>query len=521
MSDPNPINLNIAPAKTFTAAAATLKQHTTSTFTRDGMRFSGGRSSTIDGIQVYQPTDPYGQTRRNLFKIAMTNPYVKRCVAIQSKFVTGLGYTTKIVPRDDEHLSDEKQKAFEDQTLEMEINIRDIGEKQPKTYMDLKKWVDQHCKDMKLEEAIWWMYYTALQQGRAVVAMIPFDGLPQEFRTIHPDHTLLPVLNDQTNELFGVRIVGLKGRYNNSGILKSENMIYYYRGTNIMLFSDYFGDTPLNDIVEIANNLSIVLKDDANKAAMKSWFTPQVYSVPIGPQDFGKEKTVLDNFLRQVGDPSSSVAAVPTSPDQTQRGVEVISQPTSSNQGIASLETIRLMLIKAIIAIFGIPGFMMSEGDVGQLGGNTNISEIDNYLNVEIAPDRQRVDEIISQQVYDRILCVISGIEDPDDLPCKIIHQYNKPKLFTLLNPATMQAILGWINAQLITVDGALDLLGLQEYAPTEDDKQKNLQFQQQKAEIAAKTKVGISEQSADGGSLGGNSSPDKPANSTSEGVER
>jgi hypothetical protein len=465
---------------------------------------SKGYKFQYGNIQVYQPVDPYGEERRDEFRRAMKNPYVRRCVNIQARLVAGLGYTTRIAPRGKDMLPDIEQDAFESSQVFVPYLSKLM------TWKQVKDWVDKHCQEMKLARAMWWLYYNAVQQGRAVVAMLPFDEMPTQFRTIHPEHTMLPVIDNETGELVGVRVVGIRGRYTNGNILDTRYMVYHYIGENIELFSNYYGETRLDDISDIANNLNIVLKDDYNRAALKTWFQNTVYGVPIPPQEFGNETAVLNNFLTMATDPNSSIVAVPTSVDTSQRGVEIINQQTNPGN-TDSLEVIRLGLVKAIIAAFGIPGFMMSEADVGQLGGNTNLSELDNYLNIEIAPERELLEEAIEQQVYDRILCYLFNKDNPDDLPCTIHHQYNKPKMFTLLNPATMIAILNWIKSGLITEEGAREWLGLQEFSP-EPSMQPLTPPGAQNPQISPVGKQNNAP-SADSESLGGVAGFRKPAN--------
>ena len=356
-------------------------------------RWVNGESVEIPnkaGIRAWEAIDPYTAQEREEFRLAIKNPYVKRACRIQSNYVAGQGYTTKIVNRDEEELPEEQQTKFEQTPIHVPAFDEMI------TPEELKDRIDRMMKKMDLESNIYNVYYTALQQGRAVLAFTPLQKnpktdeflLPSQFRFIRPEHTMRPVINQNTGELEGVRLIGIESDQRDN-ILDKDRMCYIMHGFNNELFSDFYGDSKLADIADIASNLNVVLNQDYEQAALHSWYTPPIFSIPIPPQEYGNETGVLSEFLQNISDSKGQIAAVTRSANKEDIGVELLNSGGGSQSGnIAGLEVIRLGLVKAIIAHFGIPGFMLSEGDVGQLGGNTNISEMDNYLQTEITPER-------------------------------------------------------------------------------------------------------------------------------------
>jgi hypothetical protein len=127
------------------------------------------------------------------------------------------------------------------------------------------------------------------------------------------------------------------------------------------------------------------------------------------------------------------------------------------------LEVIRTGLIKAIITAYGLPGFMLAEGDIGKLGGNANIEEIDAYLNQEIRPERIILEKTLEKQFYDTILSILFDTDDATNIPVKIKFAFNKPRLVTLITPDMFQVLTQMAQFNLIDESGIRDILGLED----------------------------------------------------------
>ena len=77
-------------------------------FDRSLWRRMNGQDGTFQGLQVWHPMDPYSGLQRKEFRSAMTNPYVYRASRIHTTFTTGQGYTTEIVPRQEEDVPEDQ-----------------------------------------------------------------------------------------------------------------------------------------------------------------------------------------------------------------------------------------------------------------------------------------------------------------------------------------------------------------------------------------------------------------------------
>lgn len=428
----------------------------------DAWKKHQGNSLEYQGIQVFAAVDPYKSKQRKEFKSAMNNPYVYRASRIHTTFTAGQGYTTNIVPRKEEDIPSEQQEAWAS-TEKIFVPYYD----KELTPEQIKDKIDKMAIDMDLATNLFNGYFTALEQGRCVLALTPLatddEGkfqMPEQIRLIRPEFTERPVINENTSELEGVRIIGVQSPQRDN-ILPKNRMIYIMHGFNNELFADYYGDSKVARIADEANTLNIILNQDYERAAESTWYKPPIYSVPIPPQEYGNEQNVLADFLSHANDSKGQSLAVtgPSSPEDP--GVTVLNAPV--NADIGGLETIRTGLIKAIITAYGLPGFMLAEGDIGKLGGNANIEEVDAYLNQEIRPERNILENIVEKQYFDVILAIMFNVDDARNIPVKIKFQFNKPRLVTLLTPEMFSVLVQMVQLGFIDESGIRDILGLEE----------------------------------------------------------
>lgn len=434
----------------------------------DGAAQSVWRSPRFDkgnweGLQVWVPVDPYTIQERQEFRTAMSNPYVWRANRIITKLVAGQGYTTDVVPREEEEVEKDqleqwqKTKKFKVPYLNKEMTPEQI-----------KDFIDKKSKDMDLAEQVFNGYFTSREQGRCVLGLTPIDRdedgrwqFPTSIRYIRPEFTLRPFLDANTGEIVGVQIVGLTS--NQQFILPIERMLYITNDFNLELFSDYFGDSQVARVVDAANVLNIIFADDFLHAAESTWHQPKVFGVPIQPQDFGNEETVLDEFLKRNENSKGQDIAVTQNSDGS-GGVSLLSSSTNAGD-IAGLERIVIRCIKVILAFYNLPGFMLSEGDLGSLGGSSNMEEIDMFINTEVLPERIKLENMVDSQLYDKMLSILFDVENADDVPIKLKHKFNKPKLSSIFRADLYEMGKDMVAEGLMDKDGLIEMLGLEEFS--------------------------------------------------------
>ena len=148
-------------------------------------------------------------------------------------------------------------------------------------------------------------------------------------------------------------------------------------------------------------------------------------------------------------------------------GVTVLSSTTNSGD-ISGLNIIAIRCIKAILAYYNIPPFMLSEGDKGSLGGNSNNSEIDMFENSELIPEKLKLDKTVESQYYDKILAILFHVSDPTNIPIKLLHKYNKAKITTMFRPDLYEIGKDMVRQGLLEKSKLADLVGFGEFAKKE-----------------------------------------------------
>lgn len=420
-----------------------------------------GTSSKYEGLHVFIPTDPYSATERKEFRTAVENPYVYKAIRTSATMTVGQGFTTSLVPREEEEIPAEQREAFNAQIFHVPyFNKKMTGEQ-------ILDYVDRLSLKLDLQTNIFNAFTTEMEQGRAVLALLPLnrndDGkytMPQQIKLVRPEHTLRPIVDQDNGELVGCQITGAKTP---DGVVPVSRIIYFMNGYNNELFSDFFGDSKVARISDLANSLNIILTQDYPNTAKNVWFKPRVWAIPIPPQEYGNEKSIISQFMGEVNNSEGKDVGVTGPSNKDDIGVQVVGGE-GGRADVSGLEVIRQGVVKAIITSFGIPSFILDEGDFGPLGGNAQITQLDTYINTEVRPERQNIENILEKQYYDRILCVLFDVEKPDAIPIKIKHHFNKPKLWTLMSPEMFGVFMQMLQAQLIDADGIRDMLGLDEF---------------------------------------------------------
>ena len=424
---------------------------------------NGFQTEDWNGLQVWAPVDPYDTAQRLEFRAAMQNAYVYRANWIITKLVAGQGYTTEILPRQDEELETEQLDQWK---MTQPIKVPYLDKEM--TPQQLQDFIDKLGRDMDLAGQIFNGYITAREQGRGVLAMTPIDRdedtgewqLPTSIQYIRPEFTLRPYLDEHTAEMVGVQIVGLKSTQ--QFILPIERTIYIENGFNQELFSDHYGDSQVDRVTDAANVLNLIFADDFLHAAEATWHQPKIFGIPIQPQDFGNEEAILDDFLRKNADSKGQDIAVVMNPDG-KGGVTLLNSTTNSGN-ISGLETIVKRCIKLILAYYNLPGFMLSESEGGSLGGNANTEEIDMFINTEILPERIKLENMISDQYYDKILQVLFKTDDINNVPIKMNHKFNKPRITSVFRPDLYEMGKDMVLQGLIDKDGLIDMMGVEQF---------------------------------------------------------
>ena len=431
----------------------------------------------LGSMYLFPSTDPYSSKQRQEMRAVNESvSWINRAVRIMVTAITGFGYTISVEPRkEDEQMEDEQLDKWKQQERYNLPGLKDTEELQTKeenawtggmSGAELEKWIMDYSVALDLQSHISRAFRYTLEQGNCGIAMLPdyrVDeegeqddngewGLPQVLRTIRPEHNVKIWLDTTTGEMSSLQTIGIT---NNGGKLDSERLIWLMTEMNLELNTDYYGESRILPLLDISKVMAILYGKDLPEAAMYTWHQPKIFKVEIPPRDYKKVSQVLKEFLRANNNAAGRDIAVT-------QNVELISG--SSNTGdITGLLAMDDHMIDQIAGFFNIPPFLLSKGKAGNMGGNANAEEIDGFLNLEVRPNQEIIENFIEKQFFDRILKIIFREENLDEIPVKVKMNMIKPEISTLFNKEQYEIMLDMVSKKLISKDKMMDKLHLTE----------------------------------------------------------
>lgn len=433
----------------------------------------------LGSFYLFPSTDPYSsKIRQELRAVNEGVSWINKIVRVMVACVTGWGYTLSLEPREeDEQLEDEKLEQWK-QTKRWNLpgldidELKDLGEDQWTGGMsgaELEKWMTDYAIALDLQSHNSRAYRYALEQGNCGIAMLPEqrvnpDGeidpngefeLPQLLRTIRPEFNVKIWLDVDTGELSSLQIIGLTS---NGGKLDSERLVWIMTEMNLEINTDYYGESRILPLLDVAKVQSILYGKDMPEAAQYTWHQPKIFQVEIPPRDYKKVTTVLKEFLKANNNAAGRDIAVT-------QNVTPISSTTNTGD-IAGLMMMDDHIIDQELGFFNMPPFLVSKGKSGNLGGNAQTEEIDAFLNVEVRPQQEILENFWEKQFFDRILKIIFRQESLHDIPVKFKMNLIKPDISTLFNKDQYEILLDMVEKKFISKDKMMDKLHLTDAQP-------------------------------------------------------
>ena len=413
-------------------------------------------------FQIFPSVDPYPSQLRQLFRILNDeNPWVARAQQIIQKLVVR-EFATEALPRESEELDAEALKQWQDTPLKETPPFFDQKE-EGVTPNQIKKFIDRMAKTLDLKDIIFDAYMFAREQGRTAIGMFP-EGrdpdtgkyvMPQALRLIRPELLRRPIVNFDTSELVAVEVTGLTS---NGARFDANRLIYMFKSKNLDLFSDFYGRSDIRPIVDVGKVLLVLYSRDYLAATINTWHTPLIFKHTVPGKDFSRINSIMDQFNLDLANNAGKDISVSHNVD--------LLNPSGSNPGdLNGLSLIENQCIDTIAGYNNIPPFMFAKGKAGRLGGNANKEEIDSFLQTEVEPEQEWLEQVIERQFYDRILAIIWGIEprDVEKIPMRIEHNFETPVIQTEVDPAQFEMMMKLVNGGVTTMDKALDKLGLRD----------------------------------------------------------
>lgn len=425
----------------------------------------------LGSLLVYPVNDPYTPQTRATFRLLMEeNPWVLRANVIIQKLVVTTS-SSDIEPREDMEIEEEKLESWREEEIIVPFFARQEGEKRKgkRTPNQIKEWIDRLAHRLDLQSVMFNAYLIMREQGRCAVGIFPeqrnpethYYQLPQTIRIIPPEFTRRPVLNFDTGELEAVEVTGLT---TNDGNLDANRCIYLMNSNNLNLFSDFYGRSQLRPLIDIGKVLLTIYGSDFVHAAEFTWHQPKVFRHTFPARDIAKGTThlegLMDKFNLHLNDNQGKDISVT-------QATEEISNTTNSGD-INGLIQIQNECIDAVAAFYNIPPFLLAKGKPGRLGGNANREEIDSFLNVEIRPEQEILENVIERQFYDRILAILFDVEPAQAsnsarVPVKMTHNFEKPDLAAAIDLEQYEILKDMKAEGLLTTEKMMEKLGVRE----------------------------------------------------------
>lgn len=409
----------------------------------------------FQNFQIFPSVDPYPSELRQLFRILLQeNPWIEKSQTIIQKLVVRK-FTTEITPRGSEELSPEQLEEWKNKPIDVPFFD------EPVTPIQIKKWIDNLFKTLDLKDLIYDAYLFAREQGRTAIGMFP-EGrdpdtgkyvMPQALRLIRPELLRRPLVDFQTSELVAVEVTGLT---TNGSRFDANRLIYIQKGKNHDLFSDFYGKSDIRSLADIGKVGLVLYGRDYLAATINTWHTPYIFKHNVPGKDFSQINTVMDNFNIDLANNAGKDISV-------SYNVELLN-PSGSNSGdIAGLIAIDEQHIETIAGQTGVPLFLLSKGKTGNLGGNANQEEAEGFIEDEIEPEQELLEQVIERQAYDRVIAIMFDVEPRDvaDTPIRLFHKFEKPIIRTQIDPARFNMDMQLVDRGATTMEKALDDLGM------------------------------------------------------------
>ena len=412
----------------------------------------------LGSLTVFPAVDPYQPKERALFRLLMSkSSWILRANVIIQKLVMTRS-TSEIEPREERELAQEELEKWQ----KVPIYVPYWDKKQTPEF--IKKWIDRLFIRLKCPAVFFNAYLIMREQGRCAVGLFPEDRneegkyvIPRAVRYIEAEYTRRPIVDFDTGELAGVELVGMAG---NGGRLDANRCTYFTNADNLNLFSRYYGRSLVEPVQAQGQNLQIIYESDMRHATEFTWHKPNIYQLTVPARDYDRIDAVQNEFNQKLNNNAGKDISVT-------QAVELLNSGAGNNSGdISGLVLIEGSQIDSITGFYNIPPFMMSRSQEGALGGNNKQEEIDSFLETEIKPEQEIVENIVEDQFYDRILAILFDIEpeevsNPKKCPTRMRHFLDKPIINTSVDLEQYEIAKDQVAEGLITTEDLLNRFGM------------------------------------------------------------
>jgi len=425
------------------------------------------KDKPLKNYVVYPSTDPYSGTLRQLLKtINEECPWIDGANEKIQELVMSPSHR-EAMPRANMELRPEQLEKWQEKPIFVPFFDKDMAPK------EVEKEIDQLAETLDFDNLMFDAYGFVREQGRSCIAMFPElrnkkTGkyvIPEALTVIRPQFLRRPIKSQGDGSLVGIETTGLTS---NGSLLDANRAVYIFNGKNHDQFADFYGKSPIRSLVDLAQNLLIIYGRDYQNIVINTYRTPNVWRHTLPTKDLSVANPILDDFNATLANNQDKDISIT-------HNVELVN-PSGTNAGdIDGVNAVQNECVDGILGKLNIPPFIFGKGKPGRLGGNANLEEIEAFQTGTIKPQQELLQSNAEKQFYDRILAIYFDVEpedadDPDLVPIKIEHTYEKPNIAIPFNLDLANTLMVWVQEGLTTNEQAFEKMGLRDLLMDDKD---------------------------------------------------
>lgn len=393
--------------------------------------------------------DPYTFAMKVRFEEAYrTDPVIRAAINKKTAFVLGKALTTTF-DLVDSFISPAEGRAA--------LNILMTDQE----YTNAKRIIDRVNRKVNFQQKLKAAFIQAKVYGRsALLVEAPPNGLPVNVKVLSSKLLGQVRIDEKSWQLqqvqYNTNSRGLNDPYN---FLQANDIIYFTNcDYHVSPYTIFYGLSDIEPVAHISETNRILNEEDFKELNYSAWSGFGLLKIPT-IRNSAEVNSFLQNFK-----PGRWTAI---SQDITAEVVEI-------QKDLASLLTERNENEKLILRQLAVPAAILGFEDIQNFATLQEVMSA--WKESEIEEQRGWINSIVEPQWFDKLMCQILSIDDPDELKAKIMFAFEDIALENLKDKSV--AVIPLYEAGILPADRVLEYLGFDDVA----DQIKAIQSKKDKA---------------------------------------
>lgn len=358
--------------------------------------------------------NPYNDTHLQRFEAAgRRNWAVKSAISVREFFIFAKG--TELIF----DLPESVKEGLTAQEVEQELNKR---KKENPTWESVRQNIAKLDESLNLVEQIPIFYWQCILFGRGLILKVLEETEGDTEDTIQNEviKKLLPIntrrlgdpILDHDNDM------AFEGVYVDGQPLDKSALIYgTYQPVQISPHTEWFGYTPLESIINLAEGLNIFWEEDVKEIQRSAWLASILLEINTAGLTRTQAQTRIKNVIDQIkagkfiGINQMGITATQLKLDGDLAGLVEMAEKQESK------------IFKAL----QVPQFLVQSEDIANRATADKSAEL--FLNGVIARDQRWLENILEVQWYEKLLRKELKLKDDKPLPFRIRREFNTPRV--------------------------------------------------------------------------------------------